>query len=125
MTRAQDSLKYTAEHEWVELDGDLATVGITGYAAEQLGDIVYLDLPSVGDAVTAGVSVGELESTKSVGDLFSPVTGTVEAVNEALADRPELVNSDPLGDGWLLKVRTTEVPDLLDLDAYRTLTEQA
>jgi glycine cleavage system H protein len=124
MTRAQDSLKYTAEHEWVELDGDLATVGITGYAAEQLGDIVYLDLPSVGDAVTAGVSVGELESTKSVGDLFSPVTGTVEAVNEALADRPELVNSDPLGDGWLLKVRTTEVPDLLDLDAYRTLTEQ-
>jgi glycine cleavage system H protein len=125
MTREQDSLKYTAEHEWVELDGDVATVGITGYAAEQLGDIVYIDLPSVGDAVTAGASVGELESTKSVGDLFSPVTGTVEAVNEALADHPELVNSDPLGDGWLLKVRATDVPDLLDLDAYRTLTEQS
>jgi glycine cleavage system H protein len=125
MTREQNDLKYTAEHEWVELDGDVATIGITAYAAEQLGDIVYLDLPSVGDEVTAGASVGELESTKSVGDLFSPVTGTVEAVNEALADRPELVNSDPLGEGWLLKVRTTEVPDLLDLDAYRTLTEQA
>ena len=125
MTREQDSLKYTAEHEWVELDGDVATVGITGYAAEQLGDIVYIDLPSVGDAVTAGASVGELESTKSVGDLFSPVTGTVEAVNEALADHPELVNSDPLGDGWLLKVRATDVPDLLDLDAYRTLAEQS
>jgi glycine cleavage system H protein len=124
MTREQD-LQYTAEHEWVDLDGDLATVGITAYAAEQLGDIVYLDLPSVGDEVTAGASVGELESTKSVGDLFSPVTGTVEAVNEALAAQPELVNSDPLGDGWLMKVRTTEVPDLLDLDAYRTLTEQA
>jgi glycine cleavage system H protein len=125
MTREQDELQYTAEHEWVELDGDLATVGITAYAAEQLGDIVYLDLPSVGDEVTAGASVGELESTKSVGDLFSPVSGTVEAVNEALAAQPELVNSDPLGEGWLLKVRTTEVPDLLDLAAYRTLTEQA
>jgi glycine cleavage system H protein len=125
MTREQNDLKYTAEHEWVEVDGDLATVGITAYAAEQLGDIVYLDLPSVGDEVTAGAAVGELESTKSVGDLFSPVTGTVEAVNEALADRPELVNSDPLGEGWLLKVRTTAVPELLDLDAYRTLTEQA
>jgi glycine cleavage system H protein len=125
MTREQDSLKYTAEHEWVDLDGDLATVGITSYAAEQLGDIVYVDLPSVGDEVTAGASVGELESTKSVGDLFSPVTGTVEAVNEALADRPELVNADPLGEGWLLTIRTTEVPALLDLDAYRTLTEQA
>jgi glycine cleavage system H protein len=123
MTREQD-LKYTAEHEWVALDGDLATVGITAYAAEQLGDIVYLQLPEVGDEVTAGASVGELESTKSVGDLFSPVTGTVEAVNEALADRPELVNSDPLGEGWLLKVRATEVPDLLDPDAYRALTEQ-
>ena len=124
MTREQD-LKYTAEHEWVDLDGDLATVGITAYAAEQLGDNVYLALPSVGDEVTAGASVGELESTKSVGDLFSPVTGTVEAVNDALTAQPELVNSDPLGEGWLMKVRATEVPDLLDLDAYRTLTEQA
>jgi glycine cleavage system H protein len=124
MTRAEDSLQYTAEHEWVELDGDLATVGITAYAADQLGDIVYVQLPEVGDEVTAGASVGELESTKSVGDLFSPVTGTVEAVNEALADGPELVNSDPLGEGWLIRVRATAVPDLLDLDAYRALTEQ-
>jgi glycine cleavage system H protein len=124
MSREQD-LKYTAEHEWVELDGDLAVVGITAYAAGQLGDIVYLDLPSVGDEVTAGAVVGELESTKSVGELFSPVTGTVEAVNEALTGKPELVNEDPLGEGWLLKVRTTEVPELLDLDAYRALTEQA
>ena len=125
MTREQGDLRYTAEHEWVELDGDLATVGITAYAAEQLGDIVYLDLPDVGAAVTAGASVGELESTKSVGDLFSPVTGTVEAVNDALADRPELVNTDPLGEGWLLRIRTTDVPELLDLDAYRALTEHA
>jgi glycine cleavage system H protein len=124
MTRAEDSLQYTAEHEWVELDGDLATVGITAYAADQLGDIVYVQLPEVGDEVTAGASVGELESTKSVGDLFSPVTGTVEAVNEALADGPELVNSDPLGEGWLIRVRATAVPDLLDLGAYRALTEQ-
>lgn len=125
MTREQGDLRYTAEHEWVELDGDLATVGITAYAAEQLGDIVYLDLPDVGAAVTAGASVGELESTKSVGDLVSPVTGTVEAVNDALADRPELVNTDPLGEGWLLRIRATDVPELLDLDAYRALTEHA
>src|ERR687885_2121641 len=124
MSRDQDALQYTAEHEWVQLDGELATVGITAYAAEQLGDIVFIQLPEVGDEVTAGASVGELESTKSVGDLFSPVTGTVEAVNEALADNPELVNSDPLGDGWLLTVRTTAVPELLDLAAYTALTEQ-
>ncbi len=124
MSRDEQSLQYTAEHEWVELDGDLATVGVTAYAAEQLGDIVFIQLPEVGDEVAAGGSVGELESTKSVGDLFSPVTGTVEAVNDALADSPELVNSDPLGEGWLLKVRTTDVPDLLDLDAYQALTEQ-
>jgi glycine cleavage system H protein len=124
MSRDEQSLQYTAEHEWVELADDLATVGVTAYAAEQLGDIVFIQLPEVGDEVAAGGSVGELESTKSVGDLFSPVSGTVEAVNEALADHPELVNSDPLGEGWLLKVRTTDVPDLLDLDAYRALTEQ-
>jgi glycine cleavage system H protein len=124
MTRNQDALRYTAEHEWVDLDGDLATVGITAYAAQQLGDIVYVDLPSVGDEVTRGAVIGELESTKSVGELFAPVGGTVEAVNEALADHPELVNGDPLGEGWLVRIRAIEVPQLLDLEAYRALTEE-
>ena len=119
------AVKYTAEHEWVDADGDTATVGITAYAANQLGDIVYVDLPSVGDEVDAGQPVGELESTKSVGELFAPVAGTVVEVNEALSAAPETVNSDPLGAGWLMKVRFAELPDLLDKDAYDRLTGDA
>ncbi|MGT2424969.1 glycine cleavage system protein GcvH [Amnibacterium kyonggiense] len=121
MTSEQD-LKYTSDHEWVDVDGDIATVGITGYAAEQLGDIVYAELPPVGDAVEAGQVVGELESTKSVGELFCPVSGEVVEVNEAVSSSPEIVNSDPTGAGWLLKVRFTELPDLLDKAAYDALT---
>jgi glycine cleavage system H protein len=124
MTGEQD-LKYTAEHEWIDADGDTATVGITAYAAERLGDIVYVDLPAVGDEVTAGQVIGELESTKSVGELFSPVSGTVTEVNADAVATPEVVNTDPLGRGWLLKVRVTEAPDLLDLAAYRRLTGAA
>lgn len=118
-------LQYTAEHEWVAVDGDVATVGITGYAAGQLGDIVYADLPAVGDAVEAGQVVGELESTKSVGELFCPVSGEVVEVNEAVSGSPEIVNSDPTGAGWLLKVRFAELPELLDAAAYEALTGAA
>lgn len=116
------SLKYTAEHEWVLVDGSVATVGITAYAAEKLGDIVYVDLPAAGSTVAAGRVVGEIESTKSVGELFAPVSGTVLESNQAAIDSPELVGSDPFGAGWLIKVEFTELPDLLDLDAYTALT---
>ncbi len=118
----EQDLRYTAEHEWVAADGDVATVGITAYAAAQLGDIVYVDLPAVGDEVVAGQPVGELESTKSVGELFAPVAGTVVEVNEALASSPEAVNADPLGAGWLMRVRFEALPDLLDKAAYDALT---
>ncbi len=116
------ALKYTSEHEWVLVDGSVATIGITAYAAEKLGDIVYVDLPAAGSTVAAGRVVGEIESTKSVGELYAPVSGTVVESNSAAVDSPELVGSDPFGAGWLLKVEFTELPDLLDLDAYTALT---
>ena len=116
-------LKYTAEHEWIDLGDGTATVGITAYAAEKLGDVVYVQLPDVGDAIAEGAVVGEIESTKSVGELFAPVSGTVTEVNDAVVDSPELVNSDPLGAGWLIRVAVTAVPDLLDHAAYQKLTE--
>jgi glycine cleavage system H protein len=117
----QTSLKYTAEHEWVLVDGDTATVGITPYAADKLGDVVFVDLPSVGDTVAIGKVVGEIESTKSVGELFAPVNGTVTEVNDAVVASPELVNSDPLGEGWMIKVAFTELPELLSFDEYTAL----
>jgi len=101
----------------------VATVGITAYAAEKLGDVVFVELPEVGSDVTAGRVVGEIESTKSVGELFAPVDGTVAEANTAVVDAPELVNSDPFGDGWLVKVRFTELPaNLLSYDEYAALT---
>ena len=117
----QDNLKYTAEHEWVSIDGDIATVGITAYAADKLGDVVYIDLPAVGAELSGGTVVGEIESTKSVGELFAPVDGTVTEVNDAVVDSPDLVNSDPFGAGWLLRVRFTELPELLTAAQYREL----
>jgi glycine cleavage system H protein len=120
---AERDLKYTAEHEWLLVEGDLATVGITAYAAEKLGDVVFVELPEEGSDVTAGRVVGEIESTKSVGELFAPVDGTVTEANSAVVDSPELVNSDPFGDDWLVKVRFTELPDgLLSYDEYAALT---
>ena len=116
------NLKYTAEHEWVLVEGAVATVGITAYAAEKLGDIVYVDLPKVGSTVAEGKVVGEIESTKSVGELFAPVNGTVVAANEAVSASPELVNSDPFGDGWLIKVDFAELPALLSFAEYSALT---
>jgi glycine cleavage system H protein len=115
-------LKYTAEHEWVLVEGSVATVGITAYAADKLGDIVYVDLPKPGSTLAEGSVVGEIESTKSVGELFAPVNGTVVESNEAVAGNPELLNSDPFGEGWLIRVEFTELPELLDFDAYAALT---
>ncbi|MGZ0710447.1 glycine cleavage system protein GcvH (plasmid) [Coraliomargarita sp. W4R53] len=119
-----NSLKYTAEHEWIAFDGETATVGITDFAAEKLGDVVFVELPAVGSAVTAGDVCGEIESTKSVGELYAPLTGEVVAINDAAVDDPSLVNSDAFGEGWLIKMSAdaVAVADLLDRDAYVALT---
>jgi len=123
-----EDLKYTAEHEWVKADGEgPVRVGITDFAQDALGDIVYVQLPDVGSTVRAGDACGELESTKSVSDLFAPVNGTVTAVNEALADQPDLVNSDPYGEGWLLDIDvedTAEVEALMDAETYQGQLDQ-
>lgn len=124
------ALKYTAEHEWVALDPStgsgqaVATVGITSYAADKLGDVVFVELPAVGSTVTAATVVGEIESTKSVGELYAPLTGEVVAVNDAVVDDPGLVNADPFGAGWLVKISVDlpAVDGLLDRDAYVSLT---
>lgn len=119
-----NSLKYTAEHEWVALDGDVATVGITDYAAEKLGDVVFVELPAVGSTVAAASVVGEIESTKSVGELYAPLSGEVVEANDAVVDDPSLVNADPFGDGWLVKITVdpAAVAELLDREAYLALT---
>ena len=117
---------YSKEHEWVVVDGDVATIGISDFAQDQLGEVVYVDLPSEGDALTAGDSFGEIESVKSVSELFAPVTGEIVQVNAALDDSPETVNSDPHGDGWMIKIRVddpSELDGLLtseDYDAFIT-----
>jgi glycine cleavage system H protein len=117
-----EDLKYTSEHEWV-LSGNVSTVrvGITEYAADQLGDIVFASLPAVGESVAAGDACGELESTKSVSDIFTPVPGVISAVNTLLDSNPETINADPYGDGWLFELEMEEgadLEDLLDADAY-------
>ena len=118
-------LRYTAEHEWVRTASDgVVRIGITAFAQEALGDVVFVSLPAVGDTVTAGDSCGEVESTKSVSDVFAPVSGEVVAVNEALESAPELVNTDPYGQGWMYDVKLTDAAageSLLDLEAYRAL----
>jgi glycine cleavage system H protein len=121
-----DDLRYTDAHEWVrEGDDGVLRVGITDYAQAQLGDVVYVDLPGVGDTLTAGTPCGEVESTKSVSEIYAPVSGHVVAVNEALADTPELVNSAPYDDGWVFAVRggADALDGLLDAAAYRRLTD--
>jgi glycine cleavage system H protein len=114
-------LHYTAEHEWILVDGSIATVGITAYAAEKLGDVVFVELPEVGSTVAGGTVIGEIESTKSVGELFAPVNGTVTAINNAVVESPELVNSDPFGAGWLIKVEFDTLPTLLSPAEYSAL----
>jgi len=122
-------LKYDREHEWVKVDGDVAVLGISHFAQDQLGEVVYVDLPSAGDSVTAGESFGEIESVKSVSELFSPVTGEVIEVNDALGDAPETVNEDPYGDGWMIKVSmsdTGELDELMSAEEYEAfIAEEA
>jgi glycine cleavage system H protein len=117
-------LRYTKDHEWVRVDGDEATVGITEYAAGQLGDIVFVELPDAGRSLAQFAAFGVVESVKAVSDLFAPLTGEVTAANEALAGAPELVNSDPYGEGWMVRLRLAspdEVGELLDPTAYDAL----
>ena len=114
------NLKYTKEHEWLAIDGTTATIGITEFAADQLGDVVFVELPAAGAAVEAGKVVGEIESTKSVGELFAPVSGTISESNDAVVDKPELVNDDPYGDGWLIKLT---VDDAAACDGAAFLTK--
>jgi glycine cleavage system H protein len=126
-----NSLKYTAEHEWIDIQGDpstssgtVVTIGITDYAADKLGDVVFVDLPAADSSVSAGQVCGEIESTKSVGELYAPLSGEVVEVNDAVVDDPSLVNSDPFGEGWLVKLRVegTAGADLLDREGYLALT---
>jgi glycine cleavage system H protein len=116
------NLNYTKEHEWVAIDGDVATIGITAYAAEKLGDVVFVDLPKVGASTTYMKICGEIESTKSVGELYAPLDGEVVEVNNTVIDAPETVNTDPFGAGWLIKVRFTSLPELLTAQEYDALT---
>ncbi|SDG55929.1 glycine cleavage system H protein [Sinosporangium album] len=126
MSSIPDELSYTKEHEWVAGldDGRIVTIGITAFAAEALGDVVYVQLPEAGAAVAAGDSCGEVESTKSVSDIFAPVNGEIVEVNTALVDDPSLVNSDPYGEGWMFRVRLeTDPDDLLSAEEYTALTQ--
>lgn len=115
------NLQYTSEHEWIRVDGNVAVVGITQYAADALGDIVYVDLPKAGTTISAGAIVGEAESTKSVGELFAPVSGDIVEANQAVIDSPELVNSDPYGAGWLFSVNFSSIGDVMSADDYEAM----
>jgi glycine cleavage system H protein len=120
-----DDLRYSEEHEWVRVDGTRARIGITDYAQDALGDIVFIDLPEVGSEVEVGGQLGEVESTKSVSEIYAPLPGTVAAVNDALADAPETINQDPYGEGWICELELTsgaEPGGLLDAAAYTELT---
>ncbi len=122
MSEYPDDLRYTTDHEWVRETAEGVRIGITGYAQEALGDVVFVSLPTVGDEVSKGDSCGEVESTNSVSDLYAPLTGTVTAVNEALEGTPELVNSDPYGDGWMYEITLgdgADTSELMDAEAYQ------
>ena len=115
------NLKYTKSHEWVRFDGKTATVGITDFAQDQLSDLTYVELPQEGDSVSASDQIAVVESVKAASDVYAPISGTVTAVNKALQDKPELINTDPYGDGWICKIQpddTSELETLLDSDQY-------
>lgn len=119
-------LRYTKEHEWIRLEGNLATIGITDYAQGELGDIVFVELPQIGDEVTASDTFGTIEAVKAVSDLFTPVSGVVKEINSGLDDDPMVINRDPYGEGWMAKVEVSDpasVEQLLDADSYRALTK--
>ena len=124
--RIPDELRYSTDHEWIRTNGTTARLGITDYAQDALGDVVFVQLPEVGATVAAGASIGEVESTKSVSEVYSPVAGTVLAVNDALRDAPEHLNADPYGEGWICDIEVEDpaaVDALLDAAAYAQLTE--
>jgi len=117
-------LKYTQEHEWIKVDGDIATVGITEFAQSELGDIVYVEVDAIGDSLSAGEVFGSVEAVKTVSDLFMPVSGEVLELNEGLEDEPEKVNSDPYGEGWMVKIKMSDLSELdglMDADGYKQL----
>ena len=119
-------LRYSSDHEWVRVEGSTVTIGITEYAQDALGDVVFVEMPDQGLAVAAGETFSEVESTKSVSDIYAPMTGSIAEVNEALESQPELLNSDPYGAGWICRIEISdpsELDGLMDADAYRTLTE--
>lgn len=119
-----EELKYSEEHEWISIEGNIATIGISDFAQSQLGDVVFVELPEVGDDIEAGKPFGVIESVKAVSDIYSPVSGEVVEINEELPDAPEILNTSPYEDGWLIKIRLSnpqEVDDLLDADAYQEL----
>jgi glycine cleavage system H protein len=119
-----EGLKYTKDHEWIKLDGNVATIGITDFAQRELGDIVYVDIDSTGKALQSEEVFGTVEAVKTVSDLFLPVSGTVNEVNPALSNKPELVNTDPYGEGWMIKMTvdsTADVEALMDADAYQSI----
>lgn len=121
-----DSVRYQDSHEWARLDGDTVVVGISDYAQDELGDVVFVEFPSVGSALKKGEAFGVVESVKAASDLYLPVGGTVTAVNEALQDKPETINEAPFGDGWIVKIKPddpSEMDALMDADAYRKFTE--
>lgn len=121
-----EELRYSSDHEWVSRDGDVVRVGVTDYAQDALGDVVFVQVPTVGADVSAGDAFGEVESTKSVSDVYAPVSGTVVEVNEALADAPQTLNEDPYGEGWICSIRLSDpsqLDDLMDAEAYRKLIE--
>ena len=124
--RIPDELKYSSDHEWAAVESNRVRVGITDYAQDALGDVVFVDLPKVGTKVTVSQSIGEVESTKSVSEIYSPVSGTVVAVNDALGDSPQSINEDPYGSGWICEIELDDdsgVSSLLDADGYRAITD--
>jgi glycine cleavage system H protein len=122
-----EDLKYSREHEWVLVEENIATVGITDFAQEQLGDVVFVELPAVGDKVTKDEAFGVVESVKAVSDIYAPVSGTVLEINDDLPESPEMINEDPYGDGWIIKIEIsdrTDLDDLLDAIAYQQYVEE-
>jgi glycine cleavage system H protein len=117
-------LQYTKSHEWVRIEGDTATIGITDHAQDELGDVVFVELPEEGDTFDADESFGTVESVKAVSDLYTPVGGEVVEVNSALEDAPENINEDPYGEGWIVKLRTTDEADLLSSEEYEKVVEE-
>ena len=126
MVQVLEELKYTKDHEWAHEEGEVLVIGITDYAQDSLGEIVYIELPSEGDEITKGDPFGAVESTKAVSDLYAPVSGDVVEVNEALLDSPEIINNDPYGEGWMIKVKVYdqgELDDLMNFEEYTDLVD--